>query len=114
MDQQELKKFSTVQLLNFCIGFFGLQFAWQMRIILSGPVTESLGASPFVFGLIWLAGPVTGMVVQPLIGALSDTTQTRFGRRIPYIFGGAVIGALSLIFSLIIISNMLYFLKIKH
>ena len=97
MEQQELKKFSTAQLLNFCIGFFGLQFAWQMRIILSGPVTESLGASPFVFGLIWLAGPVTGMVVQPLIGALSDTTQTRFGRRIPYIFGGAVIGALSLI-----------------
>ena len=61
-----LRKLSTVQLLNFCLGFFGLQFAWQMRIILSGPVTEGLGASPFIFGLIWLAGPVTGMVVQPI------------------------------------------------
>ena len=45
-DNQGLKKFSTFQLLNFCLGFFGLQFAWQMRIILSGPVTENLGASP--------------------------------------------------------------------
>ena len=79
-----LKPFSTMQLLNFCLGFFGLQFAWQMRIILSGPLTESLGASPLLYGLIWLAGPVTGIVVQPIIGALSDNTFTKFGRRIPY------------------------------
>ena len=69
-----LKKFTTAQFLNFALGFFGLQFAWQMRIILSGPVTEGLGASPFIYGLIWLAGPFTGMVVQPLVGALSDKT----------------------------------------
>ncbi len=97
MSDESLKKFTTGQLLNFCIGFFGLQFAWQMRIILSGPVTEALGASPFLFGLIWLAGPVTGMVVQPVIGALSDSTQTRFGRRIPYLMGGAILGAIGLI-----------------
>ncbi len=97
MSDESLKKFTTAQLLNFCIGFFGLQFAWQMRIILSGPVTEALGANPFIFGLIWLAGPVTGMVVQPLIGAMSDSTQTRFGRRIPYLFGGALFGAAGLI-----------------
>ena len=47
-----LKRFTTAQFLNFALGFFGLQFAWQMRIILSGPVTESLGASPFIYGLI--------------------------------------------------------------
>ena len=94
---ENLKKFSLPQLFNFCIGFFGLQFAWQMRIILSGPVTESLGASPLIFGIIWLAGPVTGIVVQPIIGALSDTTQTRFGRRIPYLILGAVIGSMGLI-----------------
>ena len=87
MANEEMKKFSTAQLLNFCLGFFGLQFAWQMRIILSGPVTEALGASPFIFGLIWLAGPVTGIVVQPIIGALSDVTQTPFGRRVT-IFNG--------------------------
>lgn len=91
-----LRKLSTFQLLNFCLGFFGLQFAWQMRIILSGPVTENLGASPFIFGMIWLAGPVTGMVVQPIIGALSDNTNTKFGRRRPYLMIGAILAAIAL------------------
>lgn len=91
-----LKPFSTAQLLNFCLGFFGLQFAWQMRIILSGPVTEGLGASPLIFGLIWLAGPVTGMVVQPIIGELSDKTHTVFGKRRPYLLAGAIFASLAL------------------
>lgn len=95
-NQQEMKKFTTAQLLNFCLGFFGLQFAWQMRIILSGPVTEGLGASPLLFGLIWLAGPVTGMIVQPIIGAMSDSTETRFGRRRPYLLAGALLAAVAL------------------
>ncbi len=95
-DGIELKRFSTVQLLNFCLGFFGLQFAWQMRIILSGPVTENLGASPLLFGLIWLAGPVTGMLVQPIIGELSDKTHTIFGKRRPYLFAGAIFASLAL------------------
>ncbi len=91
-----MKRFNTVQFLNFALGFFGLQFAWQMRIILSGPVTESLGASPFLYGLIWLAGPFTGMVVQPLVGALSDNTVSPFGRRRPYLLGGAIIASIAL------------------
>lgn len=91
-----LKKFTTAQFLNFCLGFFGLQFAWQMRIILSGPVTESLGASPFLYGLIWLAGPFTGMVVQPIVGALSDKTVSPWGRRRPYLLGGAIVASLAL------------------
>lgn len=92
----EMKKFTTAQFLNFALGFFGLQFAWQMRIILSGPVTECLGASPFIYGLIWLAGPFTGMVVQPLIGALSDKTVSPLGRRRPYLLGGAILASLAL------------------
>lgn len=91
-----LKKFTTAQFLNFCLGFFGLQFAWQMRIILSGPVTEGLGASPFIYGLIWLAGPFTGMVVQPLVGALSDKTVSPLGRRRPYLIGGALLASIAL------------------
>ena len=93
---EELKKFNTAKFISFAIGFFGLQFAWQMRIILSGPVTEELGASPFLFGLIWLAGPFTGMVVQPLVGVLSDKTTSKFGRRRPYLLGGALLSALAL------------------
>ena len=96
MEDNVLKRFSTATFLSFALGFFGLQFAWQMRIILSGPVTENLGASPFLFGLIWLAGPFTGMVVQPVIGALSDKTTSPFGRRRPYLLGGALLSALAL------------------
>ena len=96
MEDNVLKRFSTAKFLSFALGFFGLQFAWQMRIILSGPVTENLGASPFLFGLIWLAGPFTGMVVQPVIGALSDKTTSPFGRRRPYLLGGALLSALAL------------------
>lgn len=93
----KLKRFTTAQLLNFCFGFFGLQFAWQMEIILCGPVVEKLGASPFLLGLIWLAGPVTGMVVQPFIGALSDRTNTRFGKRKPFLFFGALFASIALV-----------------
>ena len=95
-ENNNLKRFTTAQFLNFCLGFFGLQFAWQMRIILSGPVTEGLGASPFIYGLIWLAGPFTGMVVQPLVGALSDKTISPFGRRRPYLLGGALLASIAL------------------
>ena len=96
MEDNALKKFTTAKFLSFALGFFGLQFAWQMRIILSGPVTEDLGADPFIFGLIWLAGPFTGMVVQPIIGALSDKTASPFGRRRPYLLGGALLSAVAL------------------
>ena len=95
-ERENLKRFTTINFLNFALGFLGLQFAWQMRIILSAPVTEGLGASPFIYGLIWLAGPFTGMVVQPLIGVLSDNTKSKFGRRRPYLLMGALITALAL------------------
>ncbi len=95
-EENFLKKFTAGKFLSFALGFFGLQFAWQMRIILSGPVTEDLGASPMLFGLIWLAGPFTGMVVQPIVGALSDKTSSIFGRRRPYLLGGALLSALAL------------------
>ena len=95
-DRENLKKFTTLNFMNFALGFLGLQFAWQMRIILSAPVTEGLGASPFIYGLIWLAGPFTGMVIQPLVGVLSDNTKSKFGRRRPYLLCGAIITALAL------------------
>ena len=95
-ENTELKRFTTINFLNFALGFLGLQFAWQMRIALSEPVTSSLGASPLLYSLIWLAGPFSGMVVQPIIGVLSDKTKSRFGRRRPYLLGGALITALAL------------------
>lgn len=91
-----MKKFTTINFLNFALGFLGLQFAWQMRIALAEPVTASLGASPLLYSLIWLAGPFSGMVVQPIIGVLSDNTKSRFGRRRPYLLAGALITAVAL------------------
>lgn len=96
-DNFVMKKFTTVNFLNFALGFLGLQFAWQMRIALAEPVTSSLGASPLLYSLIWLAGPFSGMVVQPIIGVLSDNTKSRFGRRRPYLLLGALITAVALL-----------------
>lgn len=90
-------KLSLRQLINLCIGFAGIQFAWSMQIALSSRVTEPLGADPFLFGLIWCAGPITGLLVQPIVGAFSDSIWTKFGRRRPFLMVGAIFGGLSLL-----------------
>lgn len=92
-----MKKLSFFQLLNLCIGFLGIQFAWSMQIGLSGRVTEPLGASPLIFGLMWLAGPITGIFVQPVVGVISDKIWTKIGRRRPFLLIGAFLGSLALI-----------------
>lgn len=96
MEENTLKRFTTLNFLNFALGFLGLQFAWQMRIALSEPVLSGLGATPLIYSLIWLAGPFSGMIVQPMIGVISDNTKSRFGRRRPYLLAGAVITAIAL------------------
>lgn len=93
-----LPMMSALQLFNLCVGIIGIQFAWSMQIALSSRVLEPLGADPFLFGLIWCAGPITGLLVQPIVGAISDNTWTKIGRRRPFILVGAVLGALSLLF----------------
>ncbi|OGH96098.1 MAG: hypothetical protein A2104_09815 [Candidatus Melainabacteria bacterium GWF2_32_7] len=92
-----LPRLNVWQLLNLCIGFIGIQFAWSMQIGLSARVTEPLGATPLIFGLIWLAGPITGILVQPVIGVVSDNIWTKIGRRRPFLLVGAVLGSLGLI-----------------
>jgi maltose/moltooligosaccharide transporter len=84
------------QLNSMMLGIIGIQFAWSMQIALSSPVLEPLGANPQILGLIWMAGPVTGMLVQPLVGAWSDACRSVLGRRRPFIIAGAILAALSL------------------
>lgn len=91
------QKLSILDLINLCIGFLGIQFAWSMQIGLSGRVTEPLGATPLIFGLIWLAGPITGILVQPVVGVISDNIWTRFGRRRPFLLLGAILGSVGLL-----------------
>ncbi len=90
------KGLSLFQLFNLSAGVIGLQFAWSMQIALSSRILEPLGADPFLFGLIWCAGPITGLLIQPLVGAWSDRTWTRLGRRKPFVLTGALLGALAI------------------
>ncbi|MEB3245085.1 MAG: MFS transporter [Vampirovibrionales bacterium] len=91
------KLMSLPQLLMLAVGIIGFQFAWSTQIALSSRVLEPLGADPFLFGLIWCAGPITGMVVAPLVGMWSDHTLTPLGKRWPYVLAGAVLGAIAMV-----------------
>ncbi|OYT72105.1 MAG: MFS transporter [Chloracidobacterium sp. CP2_5A] len=80
--------------MNF--GFLGIQFGWGLQMANMSAIYEKLGAQPDEIPLLWLAAPVTGLVVQPIIGALSDRTWTRLGRRRPYFLTGAALASLAL------------------
>ncbi|PAX06639.1 MFS transporter [Sphingomonas lenta] len=79
------------------LGFLGLQFSFGLQQSNMGPIYSYLGADEATMPLLWLAGPMTGLIVQPIVGALSDRTVTRIGRRTPYFLIGAVICSLALL-----------------
>ncbi|MCU0376401.1 MAG: MFS transporter, partial [Chitinophagaceae bacterium] len=79
------------------VGFFGIQYSFGLQQSAVNPIYDMLGASPHEIPMLNLAGPVTGLLVQPVIGALSDKTWSpRFGRRKPYFFIGAILCSLAL------------------
>jgi len=79
------------QILNMNVGFFGIQFGFGLQQGNMSPIYKYLGADDAALPVLWLAGPVTGLLIQPLIGALSDRTTSRFGRRTPYFVVGALL-----------------------
>ena len=85
------------QIWNMCLGFLGLQFAFQLQNANVSRIFQTLGAGLEQIPLLWIAAPFTGLVVQPLIGYFSDRTWTRLGRRRPYFLGGAVLAASALL-----------------
>ena len=85
------------QILNMNFGFFGLQYSFGLQQANMSPIYRYLGADEHNLPLLWLAGPVTGLVIQPLIGAMSDNTWNRFGRRRPYFLTGAILASIILI-----------------
>lgn len=91
------QKKSFWQLLNLSIGFLGIQFAWAIQMGQMSPILEKLGSNPQLLGLISCAGPVTGVLVQPFIGTLSDKSGISLGRRRPFLLLGAVLTAFALI-----------------
>ncbi|MEJ7912731.1 MAG: MFS transporter [Chitinophagaceae bacterium] len=100
MDDKSVKKhkLSLSQIINMSVGFFGIQFGWDLQRANMGSIYENLGANPDEIPLLFLAAPLTGLIVQPIIGYLSDRTwHPRFGRRRPYFFIGALISSIALI-----------------
>ncbi|MGQ0815086.1 MAG: MFS transporter [Gemmatimonadota bacterium] len=91
-------RLSFGQMFNMSFGFLGIQFGWGLQLANMSAVYERLGARPDEVPLLWLAAPVTGLLVQPIIGALSDRTWGRFGRRRPYFLTGAIFSSIALFF----------------
>lgn len=89
-------RLSLLRIIEMNIGFFGLQFSFGLQQANMGPIYGFLGAEEATMPLLWLAGPMTGLLVQPIIGAMSDRTSSRFGRRTPYFLLGAIICSISL------------------
>jgi maltose/moltooligosaccharide transporter len=89
-------RLSLLRIIEMNIGFFGLQFSFGLQQANMGPIYGFLGADEATMPLLWLAGPMTGLIIQPIVGAMSDRTNTRMGRRTPYFLIGAVICTLSL------------------
>ena len=88
---------STSALLMMNLGFFGVQFSFGLTQSAVNPLFLLIGASPDQLPILNLAGPITGLLIQPLIGAVSDRTwHPRWGRRRPFITAGAVLCAVIL------------------
>jgi maltose/moltooligosaccharide transporter len=85
------------QIINMNVGFFGIQYSFGLQQSNMSPIYKYLGAEEGSLPYLWLAGPVTGLIVQPFIGAFSDRTWTRFGRRTPYFLFGAILCSIGLL-----------------
>jgi maltose/moltooligosaccharide transporter len=85
---------SFMKLWNLSFGFFGVQIAYALQSANISRIFATLGADPHHLSYFWILPPLMGIVVQPIVGTLSDKTWCRFGRRIPYLFIGAAIAVL--------------------
>ena len=91
-------RLSFWQIWNVSFGFLGIQMGFALQGANVSRVLSNLGADLHHLSLFWLAAPVMGLIVQPIVGGASDRTWNRFGRRGPYILGGAIVAALAMFF----------------
>jgi len=85
------------QIWNMSFGFLGIQFGWGLQMANMSAIYEYLGASANQIPMLWLAAPLTGLIVQPIIGHASDRTWGKLGRRRPYFLSGAILSSLALL-----------------
>lgn len=86
------------QIWNMCFGFLGIQFGFALQNANVSRIFQTLGAEVEQIPLLWIAAPLTGLIVQPIVGHCSDKTWTKLGRRRPYFLYGAILTSLSLLF----------------
>src|SRR3989337_3376813 len=91
-------RLSFWQIWNMSIGFLGIQFGFALQNANVSRIFETLGADIDSIPILWIAAPVTGLIVQPIIGHMSDKTWNRLGRRRPYFLGGAILASTAIIF----------------
>jgi maltose/moltooligosaccharide transporter len=92
-------KLPLSEIINMSVGFFGIQFGWDLQRANMGRIYENLGANPDEVPILFLAAPLTGLLVQPVIGYLSDNTwHPKLGRRRPYFLIGAILSSIALVF----------------
>ena len=92
----EKRKLSFWQIWNMSFGFLGIQFGFALQNANTSRIFETLGAKVDEIPILWIAAPVTGLVIQPIIGYFSDRTWTRLGRRRPYFLIGAILSSIAL------------------
>lgn len=82
---------------NMCVGFFGIQIGFGLQNANTSRIFQTLGAEVDSLAILWIAAPLTGLLVQPIVGYFSDRTWTRLGRRRPYFLVGAILTSLALV-----------------
>ncbi|MDB5242930.1 MAG: transporter [Spirosoma sp.] len=93
-----LPRLSFWQIWNMSFGFFGIQYGFGLQQANMSPIFRYLNANESEIPALWLAGPITGLLIQPIIGAMSDRTWSpRWGRRKPYFLIGAIVGSIALV-----------------
>lgn len=89
-------KFNLWQLWNMNLGFLGIQFGWGLQMANMSAIFEHLGAQAHQLPILWIAAPLTGLIIQPIVGNLSDYTWGPLGRRRPYFLAGAILATAAL------------------
>jgi maltose/moltooligosaccharide transporter len=92
----EKRKLSFWEIWNMSFGFLGIQFGFALQNANTSRIFETLGAKIDEIPILWIAAPVTGLIIQPIIGYFSDRTWTRLGRRRPYFLAGAILSSVTL------------------
>lgn len=98
MARKEKPLLSFWQIWNLSFGFLGVQIGYSLQNANTSRILSAVGADVHHLSLFWLAAPLAGLIVQPIVGLSSDKTWTRFGRRIPFILGGAIVSAVAMFF----------------